>query len=102
MTFPVMFAHRYQLRSHLGTGGQGEVYEAMDLHEQEAVALKLLRSALNPLGLWTEAAILRSLHDHHILPIRNADIHAGQPFLATVLAAHGALRTASRRRGWPG
>jgi len=91
MTFPVMFAHRYELRAHLGTGGQGEVYEALDLHEQEAVALKLLRSALNPLGLWTEAAVLRRLHDHHILPIRNADIHAGQPFLATVLASHGSI-----------
>jgi serine/threonine protein kinase len=91
MVFPAMFAHRYQLRSHLGSGGQGEVYEAFDLHEEETVALKVLRSALNPLGLWAEAAILRQLHDHHILPIRNADIHLGQPFLATALAAHGSI-----------
>ncbi|WP_085143559.1 MULTISPECIES: serine/threonine-protein kinase [Mycolicibacterium] len=83
-----MFAHRYELRSSLGQGAQGEVYEAFDLHEQETVALKLLRPTPD---VWAEAAILRRLADHHILPIRNADVHVGQPFLATVLAAHGSV-----------
>lgn len=84
-----MFAHRYEIRSSLGQGAQGEVYEAYDHHEQETVALKLLRPS--PTGLWNEAAVLRRLSDHHILPIRNADIHMAQPFLATVLASHGSV-----------
>lgn len=83
-----MFAHRYELRSALGQGAQGEVYEAFDHHERETVALKLLRPSPD---LWAEAAILRRLYDHHILPIRNADIHQGRPFLATVLASHGSI-----------
>jgi serine/threonine-protein kinase len=64
------------------------VYAAFDHHEQELVALKLLQPTPD---LWAEAAILRRLSDHHILPIRNADIHMGQPFLATVLASHGSI-----------
>jgi serine/threonine protein kinase len=83
-----MFAHRYELRTYLGGGAQGEVYEAFDQHEQETVAIKLLRPTPDP---WAEAAILRRLYDHHILPIRNADIHVGQPFVATVLASHGSV-----------
>lgn len=90
VTFPFMFAHRYEIRSSLGQGAQGEVYMAYDNHEQEVVALKLLRPS--PTGMWNEAAVLRRLSDHHILPIRNADIHMAQPFLATALAAHGSVR----------
>ncbi len=86
-----MFAHRYELRAQLGVGAQGEVYEAFDHHEQQLVALKLLGPTSSPFGQWAEAAILRHLEDHHILPIRNADIHLGRPFLATVLASHGSV-----------
>lgn len=54
------------------------------------MALKLLQAV--PAGQpWLEAETLRQLSDPHILPIRNADIDAGQPFLVTELATHGTL-----------
>ncbi|MHB1582407.1 MAG: serine/threonine-protein kinase [Acidimicrobiales bacterium] len=89
-----LIAGRYLVRRALGTpgapGGQGEVYEVEDTHEGDVVALKLLTS-LPPGGAWAEAQILRQLADPHILPIRNADLHVGQPYLVTELATHGSL-----------
>ena len=84
--------NRYVLKRKLGKGGQGEVYEADDTHEGDVVAVKLL-TVLPTGGAWVEAQILRELADHHILPIRNADIDRGQPFLVTEFATHGTLET---------
>jgi serine/threonine-protein kinase len=81
---------RYVLQRQLGQGGQGDVYQALDSHEGDVVAIKLLRG-LPPSGQWVEAQILRRLSDAHILPIRNADVAAGQPYLVTELAQHGTL-----------
>src|SRR5205823_11261720 len=81
---------RYVLQRQLGQGGQGDVYQALDSHEGDVVAIKLLRG-LPPSGQWVEAQILRRLNDAHILPIRNADVAAGQPYLVTELAQHGTL-----------
>lgn len=83
-------ANRYEVLSPLGSGGQAEAYRAKDLHEGDIVALKLLQS-FPPGQLWLEAQALRQLGDPHILPIRNADVDAGQPFLVTELATHGTL-----------
>jgi eukaryotic-like serine/threonine-protein kinase len=83
-------ANRYEILSPLGSGGQAEAYRAKDLHEGDIVALKLLQS-FPPGQLWLEAQALRQLSDPHVLPIRNADVDAGQPFLVTELATHGTL-----------
>lgn len=86
-----LIAGRYLVRRPLGSpGAQGEVYEVLDTHENDVVALKVL-TALPPGGPWLEAQVLRRLADPHILPIRNADHASGQPYLVTELAAHGAL-----------
>jgi eukaryotic-like serine/threonine-protein kinase len=85
-----LIANRYRIQKQLGTGGQGDVYEVLDTHEGDVVALKLLKT-VPPGGIWQEAAILRRLADPHILPIRNADVAAGQPYLVTELARHGTL-----------
>jgi serine/threonine-protein kinase len=87
----VLFANRYDLQAQIGTGAQGEVYRAYDKFEQDVVAVKLLGPSMNPLGPWVEAVILRNLTDHHILPIRNADVHLGRAFLVTVLASNGSI-----------
>lgn len=91
MTLPALFANRYELQAQLGTGAQGEVYRAYDRFEQDVVAVKLLGPPLNPLGPWVEAVILRNLTDHHILPIRNADVHLGRAYLVTALASNGSI-----------
>lgn len=85
-----LIAGRYRVVGGLGIGGQGDVYEALDTHEGDRVAIKLLRQ-LPPGGPWVEAQILRRLVDPHVLPIRNADVAAGQPYLVTDLAQHGTL-----------
>jgi serine/threonine protein kinase len=87
-----VIAGRYLLRRRLGAPGtQGEVYEALDTYEGDVVAVKLLTGLLPPGGPWVEARILRRLADHHILPIRNADLASGVPYLVTELATHGTL-----------
>jgi eukaryotic-like serine/threonine-protein kinase len=88
-----LIANRYGIRRQLGVGGQGEVYEALDTYEGDVVALKLL-TMVGPAGPWVEAQILRRLADPHILPIRNADLASGRPYLVTDLAAHGTLEDA--------
>lgn len=93
-----MIANRYAVRRQLGTGGQGEVYEVLDTHEGDIVALKLL-TRIGAGGPWVEAQILRRLSDPHILPIRNADMASGRPFIVTELAVHGSLDGALARRG---
>lgn len=90
----LLIAGRYLVRRRLGGGTQGEVYEVEDVNERVVVALKLLRppsTGWPPGGPWEEAQILRHLADSHILPIRNADQTAGQPYMVTELAVHGTL-----------
>ena len=81
---------RYILSRPLGTGPQADVYEAEDTHEGDVVALKLLKQ-IPPGGSWAEAQVLRRLADPHILPIRNAALDSGRPYLATELAMHGSI-----------
>lgn len=85
-----VIANRYVVRRQLGTGAQGEVYEVLDTHEADVVALKLLTS-YGGSGPWVEAQVLRRLCDPHILPIRNADVASGRPYIVTELAVHGTL-----------
>jgi serine/threonine-protein kinase len=86
-------AGRYAVHSQLSAGGGGgEVYEVYDSYEGEIVVLKFIRNV--PTGNpWHEAQILRRLSDPHILPIRNADIASGIPYVVTEHATHGTLET---------
>lgn len=93
-----LIANRYAVRRTLGTGGQAEVYEVLDTFESDVVALKLLTS-LPGSGPWGEAQILRRLGDPHILPIRNADLASGRPYIVTELATHGTLESAVAATG---
>jgi serine/threonine-protein kinase len=86
----IVVAGRYTVLRQLGGGGQGEVYAVYDQHEQDEVAFKLLVPVVAG-RQWVEAAALRRLEDHHILPIRNADLVMGQPFLVTALARNGSI-----------
>jgi serine/threonine-protein kinase len=86
--------NRYVVKEQLGPGGQGEVYVCDDPFEGDVVVVKLLNlESLPPGNPWLEAQALRELKDEHILPIRNADLDAGQPFIVTDRATHGTLGT---------
>jgi serine/threonine protein kinase len=92
--------NRYVVTRQLGPSGQGEVYVCDDPHEGGVVVVKLLALASLPPGNpWLEALALRQLSDEHILPIRNADLDAGQPFIVTERATHGTLSTELQARG---
>lgn len=68
------------------------MYEVLDTHEGEVVVLKFIRNI--PTGNpWHEAQILRRLSDPHILPIRNADVASGIPYVVTERATYGTLET---------
>jgi eukaryotic-like serine/threonine-protein kinase len=95
--------NRYVVREQLGGSGQGEVYVCDDPFEGDVVVVKLLSlESLPPGNPWLEAQALRELKDEHILPIRNADLDAGQPFIVTDRATHGTLGTELVARGQRG
>jgi serine/threonine protein kinase len=89
-----MLGGRYEILDVLKPGAQGEVYKVCDHHQDEIAVLKLFDPNLLPAGPWAEAQALNKLADDHILPIRNADLIAGQPFIVTQLAEHGTLEDA--------
>lgn len=90
MPFPpgYVFASRYRLARFIGRGGYGEVYEAVDTHQGDVVAIKLLQSvsAARP---WAEAEVLTALRSRYILGVRNADVATGTLYLVTDLACFG-------------
>lgn len=95
--------NRYVVKRQRGPTGGGEVYICDDTHEGGVVVVKLLALASLPPGNpWLEAEALRQLSDEHILPIRNADLDAGQPFIVTEMATHGTLETELVARGQRG
>lgn len=84
--------NRYLVQQQLGLGGGGEVYLALDQYLNDKVVVKLLSLASLPPGNpWLEAQALRHLADEHILPILNADLDAGQPYIVTDVAQHGTV-----------
>ena len=89
------FGNRYAIRRFIDRGTYGEVYEAVDTHQdQRVVALKLLDPAKLGTWPWHEATLLTRLDSEYIVTIFNADIDAGIPFLATELVTLGSLETA--------
>ena len=87
-----MFAQRYRIKQPLGRGSHGEVYRAVDTHQDDrVVALKLLNPSTIGPWAWREASLLTRLQSEYVLPIYNADTYQGVPFLVTGLATRGAL-----------
>jgi eukaryotic-like serine/threonine-protein kinase len=97
---PLPFAGRYQILARIGGGTFGEVFRAVDTHQGDVVAVKLLK-LINPLRPWQEAEILTQLASPYILKVRNADIVAGQPYIVTELAQHGSTADRMRPIGVP-
>ena len=85
-----IIAGRYRIVRSLGSGTQGEVYQVEDLHQRQVVALKFLGGL--SLGAWHEAQVLTGLRGDYILPVHNADVASGVPYIVTNLARHGTLK----------
>lgn len=87
---PAMISSRYLLVKPLGGGASGDVWEAHDLHQEQDVAIKVMKQ-LPATGPWQEAQMLTAMSGEYILPVLNADQDAGTPYLVTELASGGAL-----------
>ncbi|MEY2474052.1 MAG: hypothetical protein QOK28_3381 [Actinomycetota bacterium] len=81
-----MIDNRYEVTHYIDSGSYGEVYEVFDHTQQQTVALKLLDPALITGWPWEEAARLTALRSEYILPVWNADIFGGVPYIVAELA----------------
>lgn len=86
------FANRYSIDKFLGGGSYGQVFSAVDTHQDgRVVALKLLDPSKLDDWDWGEANLLTRLQSEYVLSIYNADSWDGVPYLATELATAGSL-----------
>jgi eukaryotic-like serine/threonine-protein kinase len=81
----------YQITSHLGTGGMGEVYQATDSKLGRSVAIKFLPEAFTHdaeriTRFEREARVLAALNHPHIAAIYGSDESSGRKFLVMELA----------------
>ncbi len=92
MTVPrgTLVDQRYEILHALGEGSFGEVYEVLDHTQGQNVALKLLNPATCGEWPWLEAVQLTRLRSDYILPVWNASIVGGIPYVVTEVAAAGA------------
>jgi serine/threonine protein kinase, bacterial len=93
---------RYELRSLLGRGGFGEVYEAQDTEMDRLVALKLLSEPYSHdkvfrERLFREARTAGRLHDPHVVPIHQYGEIDGQLFIDMRLIPGTDLQTVLAR-----
>jgi serine/threonine protein kinase len=80
----------YEITSHLGTGGMGEVYQATDSRLGRSVAIKLLPEAFmrdhdRAARFEREARVLASLNHPHIAAIYGLEESGGRKFLVMEL-----------------
>ncbi len=80
--------NRFQIESHIATGGMGEVYRALHVYLKRPIALKLLRHSLNAdPDMWVrfqrEAELVSQLESPHVVRVFDfGKTSAQQAFLA--------------------
>ena len=87
----------YRVVSHLGSGGMGVVYKALDLRLQRHVALKVLPAAVSSDAgrrqrFLREAQAASALNDPHIITIHDIFEHQGTDVLVMELVEGRTLR----------
>lgn len=89
----IVVANRYLLRTLLGVGGQGEVWDADDRLTNERVAVKILRtdSPTNMARLRREIAMLRLLRLPGVVRLVDEGIDNDRHFLVTELVPGGSF-----------
>ena len=91
---------RYQVREHLGQGGMGALYLALDPAIDRLVALKLLRIDSEEMRarFLREARSVGRLQHPHIVTIYDVGEHEDQPFIAMEYIKGETLAEMVRRR----
>ncbi len=94
----------YEVRSLLGRGGMGEVYEAFDTSRDRVVALKVLpeQLAMDPAyedRFHRETQAVAGLAEPHIVPVHDSGEIRGVLFVDMRLVRGESLRTLLRRQG---
>ncbi len=95
---------RFELRRVLGKGAQATVWLAHDTRLDRDVAVKLMpaddASGLDKVNQWLrEARSVSRLNHPHIVPVFEADVHAGQPYLVFEYVAGPTLAQHLKNRG---
>ena len=96
----------YDIVSHLGTGGMGEVYQATDAKLGRSVAIKLLPEAFThdhdrAVRFEREARVLASLNHPNIAAIHGIEESAGRKFLVMELVPGDTLADRIARSAIP-
>src|SRR6185503_11666467 len=96
----------YEITSHLGTGGMGEVYQATDSKLGRSVAIKLLPEAFThdvdrATRFEREARVLASLNHSNIATIHGVEESGGRKFLVMELVPGETLAERVRRGAIP-
>src|SRR5215467_8582654 len=92
----------YEITSHLGSGGMGDVYQATDTKLGRSVAIKLLPEAFThdterAVRFEREARVLASLNHHNIAAIYGIEESGNRKFLVMELAGGETLAERIKR-----
>jgi serine/threonine protein kinase len=95
---------RFELRRLLGKGAQASVWLGFDTHLEREVAVKIIRQAggvdVGDANQWLqEARSVSRLTHPNIVPVFEADVHEGQPFLVFEYVAGRTLTEVLRAEG---
>src|SRR5678816_3362218 len=96
----------YEITSHLGSGGMGEVYQAADVKLGRSVAIKVLPEAFSHdvervARLEREARVLASLNHPNVAGIYGFEEHSGRHFLVMELVPGETLEERIQRGAIP-
>src|SRR5579872_5519931 len=98
----------YRIESHLGEGGMGTVYRALDIKLNRPVAIKFLSGDLADAAarrrFQREAQMASSLNHPHILTVHDAGEFEGRQYLVTEFVDGGTLKdwVKAEKRTWRG
>lgn len=82
---------QYEYLDNLGGGNYGQVIKVLDHRLDRVCALKFYRQINAEMGTWKEAQVLQSLRGNYILPVHDAGLAEGVPFIITDIASNGDL-----------
>lgn len=103
MPEPALIGGRFEVLRRLGSGGMGEVYEALDTALDRRVAVKLIRSALlsdeSGARFAREARALARIDHPNVVTVYEAGVQDDVPYLVMELLEGVGLQQLLRERG---